>query len=183
MHQYAWGCGRLRAVFVKSPRTERRFIMPLPLPLRDTAIRPSVRLSAPALGAQLPWAIGTLAACSLAMCGLRTRPQTDVDPPRVELPSAVGGISSRRLWGNNCFNYVMILHYWSEQHLANVSLKVASFCQIVSKCIFKSILQTRQNTHCTMPPPHLSLPPHPQVHTLWVKKTRHQTLAQNFTKH
>ena len=65
--------------------------MPLPLPLRDTAIRPSVRLSAAALGTQLTWAIGTLAACSLAMCGLRTRPRTDVDPPRVELPSAVGG--------------------------------------------------------------------------------------------
>ena len=29
------------------------------------------------------------------MCGLRTRPRTDVHPPRVELPSA-GGISSRR---------------------------------------------------------------------------------------
>jgi len=25
------------------------------------------------------------------MCGLRTRPRTDVDPPRVELPSAAGG--------------------------------------------------------------------------------------------
>ena len=30
--------------------------------------------------------MGTLAACSLAVCGLRTRPRTDVDPPRVELP-------------------------------------------------------------------------------------------------
>jgi len=38
-----------------------------------------------------PQAIGTLAACSLAMCGLRTRPRTDVDPPRVELPSSGGG--------------------------------------------------------------------------------------------
>ena len=27
----------------------------------------------------------------LAMCGERTRPRTDVDPPRVELPSAGGG--------------------------------------------------------------------------------------------
>ena len=33
------------------------------------------------------------------MCGLRTRLQTDVDPPRVELPSA-GSISSRRLRGD-----------------------------------------------------------------------------------
>jgi len=54
------------------------------------AIPRSVRLSHSAadLGAQLPSAIGTLAACSLAMCGLRNCPRTDVDPPRVELPSA-----------------------------------------------------------------------------------------------
>jgi len=56
--------------------------------LCDTAIRPFVRLSVPALGAQLPYAIGTLAACSSAVRGVRTRPRTDVDPPRVELPSA-----------------------------------------------------------------------------------------------
>jgi len=30
--------------------------------------------------AQLSYAVGTLAAGSLAMCGLRTRPRTDVDP-------------------------------------------------------------------------------------------------------
>jgi len=36
--------------------------------LSDTAIRPSVCPTA-----QLPWAIGTLAACSLATCGLQTR--------------------------------------------------------------------------------------------------------------
>jgi len=56
--------------------------------LRDTAIRPSVCPSVPALGAQLPQDIGTLAACRLAVYGRRTRPRTDVDPPRVELPSA-----------------------------------------------------------------------------------------------
>jgi len=58
--------------------------------LSDTAIRLSVCLShgAAALGAQLPLAIHALAAHSLAMCGLRTRPRTDVDPPRVELASA-----------------------------------------------------------------------------------------------
>jgi len=69
------------------------------------AIPRSVRLSHSAadLGAQLPSAIGTLAACSLAMCGLRNCPRTDVDPPRVELPSA-GGISSRRPRGDNLFN-------------------------------------------------------------------------------
>jgi len=36
------------------------------------------------------------------MCGLRIRPRTDVDPPRVEVPSA-GGISSRRHRGDNFF--------------------------------------------------------------------------------
>ena len=62
--------------------------------LSDTAIRPSV--------CPTTWAIGTLAACSLAMCELRTRPQTDADPPRVELPTA-GGISSRPHRGDNLF--------------------------------------------------------------------------------
>ena len=48
-----------------------------------------------------------LAACSLAVCGLQTRLQMDVDPQRVELPSAGGGgISSRRPRGDNlCFTY------------------------------------------------------------------------------
>jgi len=70
---------------------------------RDPSVYLSVCLShgTAAIGAQLPWAIGTLAACSLAMCGLRTRPWTDVDPPpRVELSSA-RGISSRRPRGDN----------------------------------------------------------------------------------
>jgi len=54
--------------------------------LSDIAVRPSVcpsprRTAARDLSC-------TLAACSLAMCGLRTRPRTNVDPPRVELPSA-----------------------------------------------------------------------------------------------
>jgi len=37
------------------------------------------------------------------VCGLRTRPRTDVDPPRVELPSAAGGRgkSSRGPRGDN----------------------------------------------------------------------------------
>ena len=52
--------------------------------------------------AQLSYAVGTLAAGSLAMCGLRTRPRTDVDPSRVELPTA-RGISSRRPRGDNLF--------------------------------------------------------------------------------
>jgi len=35
------------------------------------------------------------------MCGLRTRPRMDADPPRVELPSAGGGLSSRRPRSDN----------------------------------------------------------------------------------
>ena len=70
--------------------------------LRDTAIRPFVGLSV----CPVAQAIGTLAACRLAMCKLRTRPRTDVDPPRVELPSAEG-ISSRRPRGDNLFTLRM----------------------------------------------------------------------------
>jgi len=54
-------------------------IMPPPYGGRY-AIPRSVRLSlcpSPRRAA----AVGTLASCSLAMCGLRTRPRTDVDPP------------------------------------------------------------------------------------------------------
>ena len=52
--------------------------------LSDTAIRPSVCLSrgAAALGYRLSHRRPP------EMCGLRTRPRTDVDPSRVELPSA-----------------------------------------------------------------------------------------------
>ena len=48
------------------------------------------------------------------MCGLRTRPRTDVDPPRVELPSA-GGILSHRPWGDNLVVFVcFLLQYCSS---------------------------------------------------------------------
>jgi len=33
------------------------------------------------------------------MCGLRTRPRTDVDPPRVELPSGDNSLVRVRIWG------------------------------------------------------------------------------------
>ena len=63
----------------------------------------SVRLS-------VPCRIGTLAACSLAtrppeMCGLRTRPRTDVDPPRVELPSLCIYMNGQAcvVFNRNCF--------------------------------------------------------------------------------
>ena len=49
---------------------------------RDPSVCVSVCLSHGAA------ALGTLAAYSLATCGLWTRPRTDVDPPRVERPSA-----------------------------------------------------------------------------------------------
>ena len=51
--------------------------------LSDTAIRPSVCPMA-----QLPYTIGSLAACSLAVCGLRTHLRMDVDPPLVDLLEA-----------------------------------------------------------------------------------------------
>jgi len=60
------------------------------------SVRPSVLPSVCPM-AQLPYAIGTLAAGILAMCRL----WTDVDPPRVELPST-GGISSRRPRATTC---------------------------------------------------------------------------------
>jgi len=57
--------------------------------------------------AQLP----RLSACWLPavvwppeMCRLQTHPRTDIDLPRVELPSSEGGISSRRPQGDNLFN-------------------------------------------------------------------------------
>ena len=80
----------LSVALVNSTPTPNYYAPPLGA-LSDTAIRPSVRLSVPTLGRAA--ALGY--SCSLAMRGLRTRPQTGVDPPRVELPSA-GGISSRR---------------------------------------------------------------------------------------
>jgi len=67
--------------------------------LSNTAVRTSVCPMA-----QLSQAMGTLVACSVAMCGLRTRPRTNVDPPRVKLPSA-GGISSRRSRGDNLYRW------------------------------------------------------------------------------
>ena len=75
--------------------------------LNDTAIRPSVPWrSCPRRAA----AVGSTHAGCLQLnqrrppvtCRLRTRPRTDVDPPRIELPSAAGeGISSRRSRGDN----------------------------------------------------------------------------------
>ena len=74
--------------------------------LSDTTIRPSVCLSVPRRSCRRrAAAVGYRHAGCL--CGLRTRPRTDVDPPRVELPSAAGGggISSRRPRGDNLYNY------------------------------------------------------------------------------
>jgi len=74
--------------------------------LSDTTIRPSVCPMA-----QLPYRHAgclQLSHCRpTEVCGLRTRPRTDVDPPRVELPSA-GGISSRRPRGDNLLRSISI---------------------------------------------------------------------------
>jgi len=78
----------------------------------DITIRPSLCPSVCPMS-QLSYAVGTLAAGSLAMCGLRTRPRTDVDPSRVELPTA-RGISSRRPPGAiTCFIAVCLFVCWS----------------------------------------------------------------------
>jgi len=59
-----------------------------------SAIVISVRPSVCPMARSCPGYKHAGAACSLATCGLRTRPRTDVDPPRVELPSAGGHIVS-----------------------------------------------------------------------------------------
>jgi len=102
----------------------------------------------------MPQAIGTLAACSLAMCGLRTRPRTDVDPPRVELPSA-GGISSRRPRGDNLVyldvlmadrrtnSAVRPLGQFREKNKTIVNIRLETPTPWVSlsiRCITKSVL-------------------------------------------
>ena len=86
---------------------------------RDPSVCLSVCLSqsAAALGPQLPQAISTLAACSLAMCGLQTRSRTDVDPPRVELPRA-GSISSRRHRGDNLLDYAQNVQEFQWKHFS-----------------------------------------------------------------
>ena len=72
--------------------------------------------------AQLPWAIGTLAACSLAMCGLRTRPRTDVDPPRVELPSAAGAYRLAALGTITCFFKEITAEYATTERSKSVDI-------------------------------------------------------------
>jgi len=122
--------------------------------LSDTAICPSAPLSvclshgAAALGAQLPYAMGTLAARQLnhrrssEMCGLRTRPRTDVDPPRVELP-LVEGISSRRPRGDKLLTFESRFVVWyldskvrvnasSVGHITNVPIGAISLKAVVA---------------------------------------------------
>ena len=75
---------------------------------------PSVHLSQPRLWAHwLP-----SASRPPETCGLRTRPRTDVDPPRVDLPSA-GGISSRRPRGGQLFALLCYSRYHYNIHLAS----------------------------------------------------------------
>ena len=57
------------------------------------------------------------------MGGLRTRSRTDVDPPRVELPSA-GGISSRRPRGDNLFTAYEL--NWTEPQFWTLALRCDS---------------------------------------------------------
>jgi len=73
--------------------------------LSDTAIRPSVCPSVPWRGCpKRAAALGYRHTGCLQLTHVRAadlRPRTDVDPPRVELPSAGWGISSRRPRGDS----------------------------------------------------------------------------------
>ena len=77
--------------------------------ISDTAIRPSVRVSVPGRnGPRRAAALGYSHRRPPEMCGLRTRPRTDVDPPRVD-PASAGGISSRRPRGDTSFSFPFIV--------------------------------------------------------------------------
>ena len=90
---------------------------------RDTSVCPSVCLSQPRL--KLAGCVAQLLGLSARwlpaagqtpqMCGQPTRPRTDVDPPRVELPST-GGISSRRHRGDNMLVFVFLSLFCLRLH-------------------------------------------------------------------
>jgi len=124
----------------------------------DNAIRPSVRLSQPRLYmhagcvAQLPRLSARWLPAAVRppeMCGLRTRPRTDVDPPRVGLPSAAG-ISSRRPRGDNLFStltdFVRLARLailLARRCAANTALAVARcLCLSVSVCHKSELCRT-----------------------------------------
>ena len=64
------------------------------------------------------------------MCGrLWTRPRTDVDPPRVKLPSVGGGgMLSRRLRRHNFFNITFIPFVSHTQRSEHLCIKSAYIC-------------------------------------------------------
>jgi len=77
--------------------------------ISDTAIRPSVRVSVPGRnGPRRAAALGYSHRRPPEMCGLRTRPRKDVDPPRVD-PASAGGMSSRRPRGDTAFSFPFIV--------------------------------------------------------------------------
>jgi len=114
---------RIRVTIIVAMTKRTRFYAPaLGVTFWNTAIRPSVCQSVCLSHGAAAYAIGTLAACSLATagyqtcadCGLRTRPRTDVDPPRffeIELPSA-GGMSSRHPGAIHCLSHGDVIR-WS----------------------------------------------------------------------
>jgi len=76
------------------------------------------------------------------MCGLRTRPRTDVDPPRVGLPSAAG-ISSRRPRGDNLFSTLTDFVRLARRCAADTALAVARcLCLSVSVCRKSELCRT-----------------------------------------
>jgi len=100
-------CHRSCKMAANCVREANRLLPPCYAPRRtgalcDTAIRPSVP-GRSCLRRAAALALGYSHRRTPEICGLRTRPRTDVDPTRVELPSA-GGISSRRPRGDNLFH-------------------------------------------------------------------------------
>ena len=59
--------------------------------------------------------LGHMQVCTLLQtdnhASTHTQPRMDVDPPRVELPSAGGGISSCRPWGHNLLTMTSVNLY------------------------------------------------------------------------
>ena len=111
--------------------------------LCDTALGPSVCLSV-CPSPRRAVAVGTLASCSLAMCGLRTRPRTDVDPPcHSQLLIAMCWIVY-----SSCNDQMLLLILaptddlcgWAMRAVATIALSTCSHSPLRSCKLFYSVL-------------------------------------------
>ena len=69
------------------------------------------------------------------MCGLRTRPRTDVDPPRVELPSA----GAYRL-ASDSFSRFLALYKFVCVYVCIGSKRIYLLCTTSAQQLFRVIL-------------------------------------------